>query len=634
MVESPTQSPTQPVGEGAPQRAEAHGASVAAVLLVALVVLSPWAFGGTPPRVTQAITVLAAVGGLAGWLRSARRIDTLDPWARRALCAFSVLWLLGVLQLVPLPPSLHAVVAPGSAAVWHPAPPAAAAVLGTRARPVSLDPAATLRWLAFTGALVGLGLAARLGLRTRTALLRATVAVVTGGVLVAVYGLVARLLLGTRLYGVFEVPTIAPFGPFVSKNHFAGYVELTACLAIGLAAGLADEARRGPDWLSWLESRRAGCIVAAWGAAAALVLAVPVSLSRGGVVSLTAGVAAFAAIRLTTRSVHGVSLRAFVVGAAILLLAVVIVATLVPNEVRTRVASLSSGDAYRFSVWRDSLRLVASSPAIGSGLGAFEEALPRFKTGAGDVRVEHAENDYLELLCDVGGLGLGLALLAAGGVLLRGWRSTREETHRLTRGIRAGALAGLCAMAVHSAFDFNLHIPSSTLLAVLLLALAGSDGSVPEGASGPRRLVCAVSLTGSLLIALIGPWGTADTFDANTLRRVTGPDSRLRGASVEREVEAHLQRRPADAAAWAALAWLRLTLSPGDASDLAAWSQTLDPQHGPLRAASQRIRDAARFQSLPHRSITISGLHNATPPSRGSSHITPRLALRQDSSHP
>ena len=39
---------------------------------------------------------------------------------------------------------------------------------------------------------------------------------------------------------------LAPFGRFVSKNHFAGYVELTALLAVGLAAGLADVPLLGP----------------------------------------------------------------------------------------------------------------------------------------------------------------------------------------------------------------------------------------------------------------------------------------------------------------------------------------------------------------------------------------------------
>jgi hypothetical protein len=42
---------------------------------------------------------------------------------------------------------------------------------------------------------------------------------VAGAVLVAFYSFAARLIFGNKLYGIWNVPTIAPFGPFVSKNH-------------------------------------------------------------------------------------------------------------------------------------------------------------------------------------------------------------------------------------------------------------------------------------------------------------------------------------------------------------------------------------------------------------------------------
>ena len=149
---------------------------------------------------------------------------------------------------------------------------------------------------------MALALAAVPALRVRRLLLRATVAIVAGGVAVALYALVAKLAFGNKLYGIWSVPTVAPFGPFVNKNHFAGYVELAALLAVGLASGLASEARRGPDALSWIESRRARWVVAAWGAAVILILAVAVSLSRGGVVSLAAGLVTFAGLRLGGRA--------------------------------------------------------------------------------------------------------------------------------------------------------------------------------------------------------------------------------------------------------------------------------------------------------------------------------------------
>jgi O-antigen ligase len=584
-----------------------------AVLLVALVVLSPWPFGSVHLRTTQAIAIigsLAVLLSLAAAIRLKRSSVSLSPDSSGHLwvVALAGLWLLGLLQLVPLPPSLHAFLAPGSAAVWHPAAPAAAAVLGTGPHPVSLDPPATLRWLAFSAAVVGLALISGPALRTRAILLPISVTAVAGGLLVAVYGLVARLLFGDKLYGFLTVPTIAPFGPFVSKNHFAGYVELAACLALGLAAGLADEARRGPERLSWLESRRAGWIVAAWGAAAVLILAVPVSLSRGGVVSLAAGIAAFVAIRLSTRSGHRTGARRGILAVSGLMVIVVALALVLPNEARERVRTLGDvrrADAYRLEVWRDALRLVASSPVVGSGLGAFADALPPFKTGAGYVRVEHAENDYLELLCEGGLVGVGVAIVALATLLLGGCRAVHDEPHRLARGVRTGALAGLVAVLVHSAFDFNLRIPSNALLAALLLACAVPLASpldsrvlLSDADHAGRRLrpvpalVWAVPFVLAAALAVLGSW-TPQEIDSGALRRAAVDGPGLRNATLERDVVARLRRRPADAPAWAVLAWLRLPRIPREADALAAWSQSLDPQHATLHVAAQRVRDAA-----------------------------------------
>jgi O-antigen ligase len=584
-----------------------------ALLLVGLVVLSPWPVGSAYLRTTQAIAILGLLASLLALVMSWRAerssaapAPSVWPADLVALGAVLVLWSLALAQLLPLPPALHTWLAPGSAALWHPAPAAAAAVLGAGSRPSSVDPAATARWLAFSAAVLGLVLVAGPALRSRATVLRASIAVVSAGVLVASYGLAARLLFGDKLYGVFAVPTIAPFGPFVSKNHFAGYVELSACLALGLAAGLADESRSGPGRLSWLDSRRAGWVVAAWGAAVVLVIAVPVSLSRGGMVSLAAGLAAFAGIRLSTRPGQAVGLRGAILAVGGLALVAVMLALLLPDTARDRVRTLGGVDqagVYRLDVWRDSLHLATSSLAVGSGFGAYADALPRFKTGAGDVGVEHAENDYLELLCEGGLVGAALAAIAVAGLLAAGWRVVRDEPHRLSRGVRAGALAGLTALLVHSVFDFNLRIPSNALLAGFLLScvLSQSSAVVPttSGRSGRRGLlgtvVLACALLVALFLALIGRW-TPDQVDTGALQRVAVGAPGLRGAALERDIVAHLQGRPGDANAWAALAWLRLPRSASEAAALAGWSQVLDPRHAALRQATQRVMDAAQSQ--------------------------------------
>ena len=113
---------------------------------------------------------------------------------------------------------------------------------------------------------------------SRTRLTAAAVtAVAAGGFLLSAYAIFARARFGTLLYGRITVPTVAPFGPFVSKNHFAGYVVMAALLTAGLALGLADSARgRGRDWTT---SSRAGVVVLAMVAAVAMGLAFVIPFS-------------------------------------------------------------------------------------------------------------------------------------------------------------------------------------------------------------------------------------------------------------------------------------------------------------------------------------------------------------------
>jgi hypothetical protein len=333
-------------------------------------------------------------------------------------------------------------------------------------------------------------------------------------------------------------------------------------------------------------------VVVAWGAAAILVLAVAVSLSRGGVVSLCAGLAAFAGVRLWSRR-ESVPRPAHVVaataGAAVLLLAVVAV---LPAEARTRILSLAGvrseqSGLFRLGVWRDTIRLAASSPWVGSGFGAFEDALPRFKTAAGSLAVRHAENDYLELTAEGGLLGGLLAGAFAGLVLTRAVRGGAGTRERLPRGLASGALAGLVAIAVHSAFDFNLRIPSNALAAALLI-------SIVLAVAGDRRLAFspsmpALALGFTLLVALITPWAPTRVGAGTLLRAADSPRASLRRAELLRELTSHLERRPADAAAWLAIAWLRFPESRKHASGQAAWAVLLDPANDSVRTVAARL---------------------------------------------
>ena len=80
--------------------------------------------------------------------------------------------------------------------------------------------------------------------------------------------------------------------------------------------------------------------------------------------------------------------------------------------------------SFRLDAWRDTVRLATSSPWVRQCLGSFEDAYPRVKSGHGEIRVEHAENDGLEMLAEARLLLRGRAQGAA---------TPRPERPRATR---------------------------------------------------------------------------------------------------------------------------------------------------------------------------------------------------------
>jgi O-antigen ligase len=89
--------------------------------------------------------------------------------------------------------------------------------------------------------------------------------------------------------------------------------------------------------------------------------------------------------------------------------------------------------------------------------------------------VDHAHNDYLELLAETGIVG---GLCALGFVVLlfrRALTNLQSDQSAFILAARTGALVACSGLLLHSLVDFNLHIPSNALLFALLAFLATSS---------------------------------------------------------------------------------------------------------------------------------------------------------------
>lgn len=163
------------------------------------------------------------------------------------------------------------------------------------------------------------------------------------------------------------------------------------------------------------------------------------------------------------------------------------------------VTSEESG-SFRLDTWRDTLRMSTASPLLGQGLGAFADAYPRYKRGHGVLRVEHAGNGYLEMLADGGAAGLGLSLLVMALPVRVALRAREKRSSRFLRALVSGVLSGIAALLVHSAFDFNLRVPSNALTFSFMFAV--SMGAVGVSRS-PRSHGAALALLGACLLIVV-----------------------------------------------------------------------------------------------------------------------------------
>ena len=86
--------------------------------------------------------------------------------------------------------------------------------------------------------------------------------------------------------------------------------------------------------------------------------------------------------------------------------------------------------------------------------------------------VEHAHNDFAELLAETGVVGMGLALIGVAVFLPTAFHKANAKVDDLGGCIRLGAAVGCCGLLVHSLSDFNLHVPANAAWFVACAAIS------------------------------------------------------------------------------------------------------------------------------------------------------------------
>lgn len=231
-------------------------------------------------------------------------------------------------------------------------------------------------------------------------------------------------------------------GFFANANHFATLLLVSIPFAAALARHL-EMSRRAPV----LASR-----IAVGTLAVVIITGIAINGSRAG---LALAGPVFAASLLCFRSFPLLRRLAPVIAALVLIGAVGIILSSYDIGLKPPAATLETA-GQRDVMWATTGKAIADFWPLGSGLGTFERVYVLYDNPAltQNRYVNHAHNDYLEIILETGVLGVSLI-----GAFFLWWIRRAAQVLAYARSAPfawAGAVAS-CAILVHSIVDYPLR---------------------------------------------------------------------------------------------------------------------------------------------------------------------------------
>lgn len=366
----------------------------------------------------------------------------------------------------------------------------------------------------------------------------------------------APLLYATRHRGV-------AVGLFVNRNHTALFLLIAMLLSVLPGVVKASGRSSGPA----VQTIRTGIAVL-------LALAVLATMSRAGFFLLPASLIT-AWLLGRQASVTGRTILLTVGGAAVFVGLLSLTAP--ARQLATRYVAASEDK--RFDYWTNSSLAMRDALPWGTGAGTFRLVYPTVEPlseVAPDV-VNHAHNDYLELLLEGGVPAFALLIV---GIVLAGvavLRARKASHSSFDRRVSRAVTGGLLLIAASSLVDYSMRMDAIAVLAGLLLGLLLPVPPVREGpASDPVMGRAAKAII--LMIALLG--GTAVQW-ADHFVQVGRPEIAVRV-------------QPWSSRAWAQLAdKLQIAGKPSEAGVAAERALSLSPTD----AGALRALGAAKLQT-------------------------------------
>jgi O-antigen ligase len=379
-----------------------------------------------------------------------------------------------LVQLLPLPVHTLSTFSPHTVDLLHKLNPAFAAGLMPW-HAISVWPNDTLVAFALYASLALL-LVGTARLLSMTGSRRLVHALTVFAVILALIGIVQKPLYTGAIYGLWSLDIgRMPFGPFVNRNHFAGWMLMALPLTLALLSGGIHRSMRGlkPGWrhkVLWFSSPEASQLILLAAAAVIMALSLMLTMSRSGIAAFMLSLvimASFVVRASDTRSRRLASTACFV------LLVIIVVVWSGPEVLASRFAAGDWGEFNnRRGAWTDAWSVVRDFPLSGTGLNTYWAAALFYQRHDLEQFFAQAHNDYFQIAAE-GGLLLILPVIVCVGVFVRNVaRSMHDRPGSMAWWLRAGAVTSLAAIACQETVEFSLQMPGNAVLFTIVCAIA------------------------------------------------------------------------------------------------------------------------------------------------------------------
>lgn len=310
------------------------------------------------------------------------------------------------------------------------------------------------------------------------------------GFAISLFGIMQYLSWNGKIYWTIPISSGAPFGPFINHNHFAAFANMTVLPLLALVLYQYKEYVRIKAWRG-----KDGYIL--FLSLVITIMAIFISGSRGGVVSLIAGVIVMLFI---LRREGEVKVNLFLL--SIILSSVTGLFFIINRwEVLDTLSSLLTAHEdisllYRLKGWEAAMQIFKDFPVAGTGMGTFSDIFLVYRPESMLTTFRHAHNEYMQFMTEGGWVGLLLVLIPLVYFVMKFNPVIRDDYDRELRYVRTGIFSCMIALLIHNTLEFNMRVPANAYLFSFMLGLYLTlfDKKSILSRAAQRRIFCGLFL--------------------------------------------------------------------------------------------------------------------------------------------